>query len=73
MTQTYRLALIGFGNVNRALAQIIADDGANMVERLGFDLSIVAISDLFLGSVYDPEGLDLAARRKRSSGIVAGW
>ena len=61
MTPTYRLALIGFGNVNRALAQIIADDGASMAERLGFELSIVAVSDLFLGSVYDPEGLDLDA------------
>lgn len=61
MTSTYRLALIGFGNVNRALAQIIADDGAGMAERLGFELSIVAVSDLFLGSVYDPEGLDLNA------------
>jgi homoserine dehydrogenase len=61
MTSTYRLALIGFGNVNRALAQIIADDGASMAERLGFELSIVAVSDLFLGSVYDPDGLDLDA------------
>ena len=59
MTDSYKLALIGFGNVNRALAQIIADDGANMAERLGFKLSIVAVSDLFLGSVYEPEGVDL--------------
>lgn len=59
MTPTYRLALIGFGNVNRALAQIIADDGANMAERLGFELSIVAVSDLSLGSAQDPDGLDL--------------
>ena len=26
MTKTYKLALLGFGNVNWALAQIIADD-----------------------------------------------
>ncbi len=59
MSRTYKLALIGFGNVNRALAQIIAEDGADMATRLGFDLSIVAVSDLFLGSAYDPNGLDL--------------
>ena len=59
MTDSYKLALIGFGNVNRALTQIIADDCANMAERLGFELSIVAVSDLFFGSVYDPKGLDL--------------
>lgn len=61
MTPIYKLALIGFGNVNRALAQIIADDGPGMAERLGFELSIVAVSDLFLGSAYDPDGLDLDA------------
>lgn len=61
MTDSYKLALIGFGNVNRALAQIIADDGTSMAERLGFELTIVAVSDLFLGSAYDPSGLDLGA------------
>jgi homoserine dehydrogenase len=61
MIKTYKLALLGFGNVNRALAQIIADDGADMAKRLGFELSIVAVSDLFLGSAYDGDGLDLRA------------
>lgn len=59
MAPTYELALVGFGNVNRALTQIIADDGPKMSENLGFSLSVVAVSDLFLGSAYDPNGLDL--------------
>ncbi len=59
MPPTYRLALIGFGSVNRALARMIADDGGRMGERLGFRLSIVAVSDLLLGSAHDAGGLDL--------------
>ena len=60
MPPTYRLALVGFGSVNRALARMIADDGGRMGERLGFRLSIVAVSDLLLGSAHDAGGLDLA-------------
>ena len=38
---TYNLALIGFGGVNRALAQLIADV-PNRFAHLGFDLQVVA-------------------------------
>ena len=45
---TYNLALIGFGGVNRALAQLIADV-PNRFAHLGFDLQVVAITDLLMG------------------------
>ena len=55
----YNIALIGFGGVNRALADIIATDPDRFYCEMGFNLRIVAVSDMFLGSVYSPEGIDL--------------
>lgn len=55
------LALIGFGGVNRALAEIIRDRGAALAEDLGFTLSVVAITDLRLGSLMQSDGIDLEA------------
>ncbi len=54
----YNVALIGFGGVNRALAEIIAADPEKFLRELGFSLRIVAVSDMFLGSAYSPEGID---------------
>ena len=55
----YNIALVGFGGVNRALADIIATDPEKFYCEMGFNLRIVAVSDMFLGSVYSPEGIDL--------------
>jgi homoserine dehydrogenase len=57
--KTYNLALIGFGGVNRALAQLIVDDPSRFTS-LGFDLRVVAITDLALGSLVQAEGINLA-------------
>jgi homoserine dehydrogenase len=54
----YNIALIGFGGVNRALAELIAAKNALWERDLGFRLNIVAVSDLQLGSVISPNGLD---------------
>ncbi|MFJ4209343.1 homoserine dehydrogenase [Paenarthrobacter sp. NPDC089675] len=56
---TYDLALIGFGGVNRTLAEIIHSRGDELRTGLGFGLRIVAITDLRLGSLVKPEGIDL--------------
>lgn len=55
----YRLALIGFGGVNRALAGLIYRRNAILRSELGFSLSIVGVSDLRFGSVVAENGLDL--------------
>jgi len=57
--RNYNLALIGFGNVNRTLADIIHRDGAALEKELGFSLTITAITDLRYGSVVNPRGVDL--------------
>jgi homoserine dehydrogenase len=60
----YKLALVGFGGVNRALAQLIAERNENWKTELGFTLKIVGVTDLFLGSVIGREGLDAALLTK---------
>lgn len=54
----YKLALVGFGGVNRALAQLIAERNEQWKTQLGFTLKIVGVTDLFLGSIIGRDGLD---------------
>lgn len=79
---TYRLALIGFGNVGQGMAQILRDKGDFLAEHFDVRFEIVAISDLLKGSVYGPEGLDpnvlLTALETDSDlhnvpAVVSGW
>lgn len=57
--KTYDLALIGFGGVNRTLAELIATRGKELSSELGFGLRVVAITDLRLGSLVQADGIDL--------------
>jgi homoserine dehydrogenase len=54
----YNLALIGFGGVNRALAKLISDKNNQWRADLDLTLNIVAVTDLHLGSVMSPNGID---------------
>lgn len=56
--RTYRIAMIGFGNVGQGFAQILRDRQAWFGETYGAQFEIVAVSDLLKGSIYNPEGLD---------------
>lgn len=56
----YRLALIGFGNVGQGLSQILVDKKEWLQAQFDVQFSIVAVSDLQKGSLYDPSGLDPA-------------
>lgn len=80
--RTYRLALIGFGNVGQGLAQILDERGADLRQQFGVDVRITAVSDPRLGSVYDPGGLSpralLATVQKdgslqRMAAPMRGW
>ena len=55
----YDLALIGFGGVNRALAELIVQRGDALGREFGFTLRVVAITDLRAGSLVDADGIDL--------------
>jgi len=58
MSKLYKLAIIGFGNVGQGLTKILSDKYALLNERFGVDIRIVAVCDLYKGSVADPDGLD---------------
>lgn len=57
----YDLALIGFGGVNRTLAELIQARGTDLERELGFSLRVVAITDLRFGSLICDGGVDLDA------------
>ena len=54
----YNLALIGFGNVGQGLAEILSKKAALLREKFDTDIRIVAICDLYKGSIADTEGFD---------------
>lgn len=54
----YKIALVGFGGVNRGLARLIAERNQAWEKELGFTLKIVGVTDLFLGSIVGRDGLD---------------
>jgi len=56
--KTYRMALIGFGNVGQGFTQIIADKGDDIARQFGVEIKIVAVSDIQKGNLYNPGGLD---------------
>jgi homoserine dehydrogenase len=56
--KTYKLAIIGFGNVGQGLIEIISEKRSLLNEKFGIDLSIVAVCDLYKGSIANSAGLD---------------
>jgi len=62
--RTYRLALIGFGNVGQGFTQILRDKGQKLAEQSGTKFMIVAVCDLLKGGIYDPDGFDPATLLK---------
>ena len=59
--RTYKLAIIGFGNVGQGFVQILRDQQDDLAHRFGLEYKIVAISDLLKGSICNPDGISPAA------------
>jgi len=55
---TWRIGLIGFGNVGQGFVRILARKGDELRRRYGFEYRLVGIADPVKGSVYDSNGLD---------------
>ena len=55
-----KLAIIGFGNVGQGLAQILKDNKGFYKDNFKCEFTIVAISDLYKGSLYNPNGLNIS-------------
>ena len=55
----FKLAFIGYGTVGQGLTEILLEKKRMLEEKYDFSFSVVAISDLFKGSVYDETGLNM--------------
>ncbi|MEE8565750.1 MAG: homoserine dehydrogenase [Candidatus Thermoplasmatota archaeon] len=55
----FKLAFIGFGVVGQGLIEILIEKKNLLEKKYNFTYTVVAISDLFKGSVYDKNGLDM--------------
>jgi len=55
----FKIAFIGYGTVGQGLSEILLEKQEMLEKKYGFTWSVVAISDLMKGSVYDEGGLDL--------------
>ncbi len=55
----YNLALLGFGNVGKALAELLLRKRADIHEQCGFTFSVTGISTRSHGAVIDPDQIDL--------------
>jgi homoserine dehydrogenase len=75
----HKIALVGFGTVGRGLAEILSSKREYLMTTYGFDCDIVAVNDLNLGCVYDPDGLDVGAllaaaeKGERFPGTQQNW
>lgn len=56
----YKLALLGFGNVGRALARLLMEKRSELLELYGLSFSITGIATGRHGMAVNTDGLDLA-------------
>ena len=64
--QTYNLCLLGFGNVNRTLAQLLLNREHELRDRYGISFRITGIATRRLGWIANPKGLDPTAYVERA-------
>ena len=55
----FKLAFIGFGVVGQGLVEILLEKKELLEEKYDFQYTVVAISDIMKGSVYDENGIDM--------------
>ena len=55
----FKLAFIGFGTVGQGLTEILLEKKDMLSKKYDFQYTVVAISDIMKGSVYDKNGLDM--------------
>ena len=55
-----RLIFIGFGTVGQGLADLLLEKKDFLTKKYGFEFVVTGISDIKLGSLYDPDGINLA-------------
>ncbi len=71
----YKLAFLGFGNVGRALAQLLLQKEKELKEKYNLSFSVTGIATGRHGSLVNPNGIDLSGalalvRSKRSLNLL---
>lgn len=59
--KSYNLALLGFGNVGRALAHLLHAKRTELREKYGVEFRITGVASRRLGWLADPDGIDVDA------------
>ncbi len=59
--RVYSLALLGFGNVGKALAQLLESKRAEVREKYGIDYKITGIASRRIGWLANPDGFNVDA------------
>ncbi|MDO9508977.1 MAG: homoserine dehydrogenase [Thermovirgaceae bacterium] len=57
----WKIGCVGFGNVGQGLARILVDKREALKERYGFEYSVTFIAAPVKGSLFNPNGIDLAS------------
>jgi homoserine dehydrogenase len=57
--KTVRLMMVGFGNVGQGMLQILRDEASTFEDHFGVRFIVVAVNDMRLGSLYEPNGLSV--------------
>lgn len=57
----YNLALLGFGNVGKSLAQLLLEKQAELLQRYDLTFSVTGLYTRSHGAALDPDGIDLNA------------
>jgi homoserine dehydrogenase len=60
---SHNLCLLGFGNVNRTLAELLRKREAELRDHYGITFRITGIASRSLGWIANPEGLDASVER----------
>lgn len=66
--KNYKLAMLGFGNVGQAFAQLITRKADQLREQYGLTLSVTAIATGSHGRAINPAGIDLQEALVRMAG-----
>lgn len=75
----HNIAILGFGTVGQGICEILLSKKDLLLEKYGFDFSIVAVGDFAYGNVYNPDGLDIpkmlkeAAAKQKFTADICSW
>ena len=75
----HKLAFLGFGTVGQGVCEILKNKRVYLKEKYNFEFDIVAVSDLYFGNIYNPDGLDIDSlirsgkEKKRFTSNLKEW